>query len=117
MSPTSTSTIRACRGGGVRRDRRGVSRDKSRHGENAAVLAPLEPCEAEALVDELARCRTVTPDEAIALEACRRLWAENRQRFFVSAKSPNLSDLPASTAATKSQERIPQHEVEPNGSR
>jgi conjugative transfer region protein TrbK len=90
---------------------------ESRRGENAAVLTRLEPGEADALVHELARCRTVTPDDALVLEACRLLWAENRRHFFVSTKSPNLSDLPASTEVTKSQERIPQHEVEHMGTR
>ena len=39
---------------------------QSRRGEDAAVLAPLEPGEADALVSELARCRTITPDDAAA---------------------------------------------------
>jgi conjugative transfer region protein TrbK len=61
---------------------------QSRRGEDAAVLTPLELGEADAFVSELARCRTITPDDAAALEACRRLWAENRQHFFLSKKSP-----------------------------
>jgi conjugative transfer region protein TrbK len=90
---------------------------ESRRGENAAVLTRLEPGEADALVHELARCRTVTPDDAIVLETCRRLWAENRRHFFVSTKSPNVSDLPAATEVAKSQERIPQQEVDQRGAR
>jgi conjugative transfer region protein TrbK len=80
--------------------------------EDAAVLTRLEPDEADALVRELARCRTVTPDDVQILEACRHLWADNRKHFFVSTKSPNFLDLPASTEVTKSQERIPQHETD-----
>jgi len=88
---------------------------ESRRGENAAVLTPLEPDQAESIVHELSRCRAVTFDDAPVLETCRRLWAENRRHFFVSTKAPNLSDLPApngSTGFMKSQERIPQHEVD-----
>ena len=93
---------------------------QSWHREDAAVLTALEPGEAAALVAELARCRTVTSDEASGLEACRRLWAENRQRFFASKKSTQLSDQPAFDAAAdfrKSQERIPQREVDQRGTR
>jgi conjugative transfer region protein TrbK len=89
---------------------------ESRRGENAAVLTPLEPGEAAALVHELSRCRAVTFDDAPILETCRRLWAENRQHFFVSVKSPSLSD-PASTEVTKNQERNPQQEVDLRGAR
>ena len=85
---------------------------QSRRGEDAAVLTPLEPGEAEALVHKLLCCRAVTFDDALVLETCRRLWAENRRHFFVSTKSPNVSDLPASAEVTKSQERLPQHEVD-----
>ena len=89
---------------------------QSRPNEDAAVLTRLEPDQADALVRELARCRTVTPDDASVLEACRLLWTENRLHFFVSTKAPNLSDLPA-TEVTKSQERIPQQEVDQRGTR
>ncbi len=85
---------------------------ESRRGENAAVLTRLEPGEADALVHELSRCRAITFDDAPVLETCRRLWAENRRHFFVSTKSPNLSDLPASTEVTKSQERFSQQEID-----
>jgi len=90
---------------------------QSRRSDEAAVLAPLEPAEADALNRELARCRTVVPDDALLLETCRRLWAENRRHFLVSTKSPNLSDLPASTEVTKSQERILQQEIDQRGTR
>jgi len=85
---------------------------ESRRGEAAAVLTPLEPGEADALVHELLRCRAVTFDDTPVLETCRRLWAENRRHFFVPTNSPNVSDLPVSTGATKSHERIPQQEVD-----
>jgi conjugative transfer region protein TrbK len=88
---------------------------QSRRGEEPTVLTSLEPGEADALVSELAHCRTVTANEAIVLEACRRIWAENRQHFFFPTKSPRLSDQPApdaSTGITKSQERIQPGEID-----
>jgi len=88
---------------------------QSRRSGDVAVLAPLGRDEADALVSELARCRTVTSNEAIALEACRRLWAENRQHFFVPTKSPQLSDPPALDAPgglMKSEGRIQSGEID-----
>jgi conjugative transfer region protein TrbK len=88
---------------------------QSRRGEGAAVLAPVQRGEASALVGELARSRTVTSDDTAGLDACRRIWAENRQHFFVSTKSPQLPAPPAPNAPlalVKSQERIPPHEVD-----
>ena len=87
---------------------------QSRRGEDAAVLAPVERGEADALVGELARCRTVTSDDTASLDACRRIWAENRQHFLVSTKSPQLPP-PAPNAPAgpmKNQERVPPHEVD-----
>jgi conjugative transfer region protein TrbK len=87
---------------------------QSRRGEDAAVPAPVERGERDALVGELARCRTITPDDAAGLDACRRIWVKNRQRFFVSTKSPQLPAAPAPNAPPglmKSQERVPPHEV------
>jgi conjugative transfer region protein TrbK len=90
-----------------------VAVTKSPRGENATVLMPLEPAEADALVHELARCRTVTSDDTIVLESCRRLWAENRQHFLASTRSQQLPVplVPDAPGAAKSQERLPQHEV------
>ena len=88
---------------------------QSRRGEDAAVLAPLGRGEADALVSELARCRTVTSDDSAGLYACRRIWAENRQHFFVSTESPQLPAPPAangSAGLVKSQDRVPPHEID-----
>jgi len=92
---------------------------QSRRSEDVAILAPFGPGEADALVSELARCRTVTPDDAVVLEACRRTWAENRQHFFASTKSSQLPDPPANAPAglMKSQDRILPGEIEQNGIR
>jgi conjugative transfer region protein TrbK len=88
---------------------------QSRRGEDAAVPAPVERDERDARVGELACCRTVTSEDTAGLDACRRLWAENRQHFFVSTKSPQLPAPPEINGAAgpmKSQERIPLHEVD-----
>ena len=86
---------------------------QSRRSEDATVLTPLERGEADALVSELARCRTITADDTAVLESCRRIWAENRQHFFLSTKSPPSPAAPAPDApavAVKGQDRAP-----PNG--
>lgn len=88
----------------------------SRHSEPAVVLAPLEHGDADALVRELARCRTITSDEAAALETCRRAWVENRRQFFGATtppQSPIAPILNAPAAPVKNQDRVLPREVEP----
>jgi conjugative transfer region protein TrbK len=88
---------------------------RSRHNEQVVVLAPLEHGDAETLVKELARCRTITSDETAALETCRRAWAENRRQFFGGARAPQSStdpDLNAPPAPAKNQDRVLPREVE-----
>jgi conjugative transfer region protein TrbK len=81
----------------------------------AAVSAPAGRREADALIGELARCRTIAPDDTAGLDACRRKWAENRQHFFVSTRSPQLPAPPVPNepgAPMKSQDRVPTQEVD-----
>jgi conjugative transfer region protein TrbK len=88
---------------------------QSQHGEDAAVLAPMERGEADALVGELARCRRITSDDTAGLDGCRRIWAENRRHFFVSTKSPQLPAAPAPNAPAglvKNQEQVSSREVD-----
>ena len=88
---------------------------QSRHSERALVLTPLEHRDAETLVEELARCRTVTSDETAALETCRRAWAENRRQFFGSERplqAPTDPVLNAPAAPVKSQDRVLPHGIE-----
>jgi len=88
---------------------------QSRRGEDAAVLAPVERGERDALVGEFARCRTVISDGTAGLDACRRIWAENRQHFFVSTRLPQLPAVPAPDAPAgllKSQDRVQPVEVD-----
>jgi conjugative transfer region protein TrbK len=75
-----------------------VAMIQSRRGEDATVLTPLGQGEADALVSELARCRTITSGDTAVLESCRRIWAENRQHFFLSTKSTPPPTVPASDA-------------------
>jgi conjugative transfer region protein TrbK len=89
---------------------------QSRHSEQAVVPAPLEHGDAEALVQGLARCRTIKSDEAAALETCRRAWAENRRQFFGSGRPPQSSIDPVLTppsAPLKNQDRVLPRDVEP----
>lgn len=87
---------------------------RNRPSESAAVLTPLEPGEADALVRELARCRTIAPDDSLVLEACRRTWAENRRQFFAPTRPQQLPVplVPDAPAGMKNQERVPRQEVD-----
>jgi conjugative transfer region protein TrbK len=89
---------------------------RSRHGEQAVVLAPVEHGDAQAFVQELGRCRTISSDDTAALETCRRVWAENRRQFFGSAsalQSPIDPVLNAPASPANSQDRVLPREVEP----
>ena len=86
----------------------------SRRGEDAGIIVPFERDQADALATELARCRTITPDDTAALDNCRRAWAENRKHFFPPAKSTQ-TQAPAPSAAAgpaKSQDRATPVEVQ-----
>jgi conjugative transfer region protein TrbK len=37
---------------------------------------------------DLARCRDVTAEQLAADDTCRRVWAENRRRFFAPNNKP-----------------------------
>jgi len=88
---------------------------QSRRGEKVAVIMPLGQSEADTLVSELAHCRTITPDDTAVLESCRRIWAENRQHFFLSTKSPQPPAAlgPGAPAVpVKGQDRVPSFGVD-----
>lgn len=88
---------------------------QSRRSNEEAVLTPMERRDADALVSELARCWTITPDDLGLLESCRHIWAENRQHFFLSTKSPQLPAKPAPDASVGSAANrggIPPHDVD-----
>lgn len=88
---------------------------QGRHGEDAGLFSPLGSGEADALALELARCRTIAPNDTAALESCRRTWAENRRHFFVLTKSPQPPVAPVpnpSTEPVKSQDQFPPFTVD-----
>jgi conjugative transfer region protein TrbK len=85
------------------------------HGEEPGIIAPLGRQQADALVTELARCRSITADETVALDNCRRAWAENRQHFFAPTKPIRTQAEPIPSTVigpAKSQDRITPVEAE-----
>lgn len=61
---------------------------------------------------DLARCRSVTSEEAASVQHCQKVWGENRRRFFGRREGAAVSGLgdPASglASAPKDQSRMPQ---------
>lgn len=82
-----------------------------RGGEDAS-----SPPKAEQTTDvdnsDLARCRTVKPDETASYQHCQQVWAENRRRFFGrkdgAAASHRPDPVAGLTPAPKDQSRLPQ---------
>jgi conjugative transfer region protein TrbK len=78
--------------------------------------SPVTSEENHPLAPRLESCLTVTPDQTATFEYCRRIWAENRHRFFGSQKKPPASKTAAERAdeqlpsepAPKDQSRLPQ---------
>jgi conjugative transfer region protein TrbK len=83
---------------------------------------PPPPPQADApdtLATKLETCLTVTPDQAATFEYCRRVWAENRRRFFgAQRRSVPLKQIEQqsqhTTAARKDQSRPPQSGTTPD---
>ncbi|SEO40878.1 conjugative transfer region protein TrbK [Rhodopseudomonas pseudopalustris] len=86
--------------------------------DEVGVMAPLERDQADALASELERCRTITSTEATALEACRRIWADNRRQFFAPARTrPSPAELPKTPSAPlKIQDRFLPTQIDPQQS-
>ena len=89
--------------------------NQSRHDDNDNAVPP-----AAVLVDplaaELARCRTITPEQNAADDTCRRAWAENRRRFFApsSSRPDTMTNNPAAVGPIKSQDRLPSTGAQPD---
>ncbi|MCP1850604.1 MULTISPECIES: putative entry exclusion protein TrbK-alt [unclassified Bradyrhizobium] len=84
---------------------RGADKDAAQTQADAQMTGAFSP--------DLARCRTVTPEQATEFERCRRLWAENRRRFFGQKAGPvrGADGDPGGSSqqlAPKDQGRIPQ---------
>lgn len=86
----------------------------SRQDKRVGVIVPVKQEQEDATSSELARCRTITPDESVALENCRRAWALNRKHFFAPGKPTQPHAPPTSTAGGpgKSQDRVTPVEVQ-----
>ncbi|MGF6312639.1 conjugative transfer region protein TrbK [Bradyrhizobium sp. i1.8.4] len=56
---------------------------------------------------ELARCRTVSSEDAADYQHCQKVWAENRRRFFVR-RDGAAAAATGVIAAPKDQSRMPQ---------
>jgi conjugative transfer region protein TrbK len=55
------------------------------------------------LAADLARCRDVTAEQLAADDTCRRVWAENRRRFF----APTAPATRPGDTTPKTQDRAP----------
>jgi conjugative transfer region protein TrbK len=81
-----------------------------RGGDDLPRLPRAEPTTEDG--SDLARCRSVTAEEAAGYQHCKQVWAENRRRFFGKkdgAAAPGHDDSAAGlTPAPKDQSRIPQ---------
>lgn len=64
--------------------------------------SPVTSEESNPLAPKLESCLTVTPDQTATFEYCRRVWAENRRRFFGPQKKS-----PASRTADQANEQLP----------
>lgn len=68
---------------------------------------PAGPQTAGTLAPSLTRCGKVTPDQTATYDYCRRIWAENRRRFFGQTKSTAAPDQSLGLPP-KDQSRMPQ---------
>lgn len=82
-----------------------------RGGEDAS-WPPTAEHTADVDLSELARCRTVKPDETASYQHCQQVWAENRRRFFgrkIGAAASHRPDpVDSLTPAPKDQSQLPQ---------
>jgi conjugative transfer region protein TrbK len=63
-------------------------------GDEDKISALPSAQEVDPLAAELARCRSVTPEQKDALEECRRIWAEQRRQFLGQSKTPSRTSHP-----------------------
>lgn len=77
-------------------------REASRTDETERTTAPATTA-GDPLAAELARCRDITAEQLAVDPSCRRVWAENRKRFF----TPSGPVAPTTDTPSKAQDRIP----------
>jgi conjugative transfer region protein TrbK len=61
--------------------------EASRTDDASRDVAPAAT-KSDPLAADLARCRDVTAEQLAADDTCRRVWAENRRRFFAPNNKP-----------------------------
>lgn len=61
--------------------------EASRTSDASRDVAP-PPTKSDQMAADLARCRSVTAEQLAADDTCRRVWAENRRRFFAPNNKP-----------------------------
>jgi conjugative transfer region protein TrbK len=66
--------------------------------QDQALSASSVSQDANPLAAELARCRSVTPEQKDAIEECRRVWAEQRRQFLGQSKTPSPTSHPDDSA-------------------
>ncbi|QPF85634.1 putative entry exclusion protein TrbK-alt [Bradyrhizobium genosp. L] len=75
-------------------------------------LPPKAEQTTDASSSDLARCRSVTSEQAESYERCKQVWAESRRRFFGKKDGVAVPGHADSTAGVvlgpKDQSRIPQ---------
>ena len=88
---------------------------QSRRDSPEQVDGPPASVAVDPLATELARCRTITPEQNASDDTCRRVWAENRRRFFApSSPRPNAAaNDPATAVPGNDQDRLPSAGVQP----
>ena len=81
-----------------------------RGGDDSPALPNSEQT-TDATNSDLVRCRGVTPEETADYRHCKRVWGENRRRFFGkkdSAAGSGHDDSTGSIPVPKDQSRLPQ---------
>ena len=88
-----------------------VAMIQSRDANDVRDATPTTATAADPLSADLMRCRAVTPEQLAIDDTCRRVWAENRRRFFApsSSRSNTSTHHPVAAPATpgKVQDRLP----------
>lgn len=82
----------------------------SQHDEPEDASAPAIVLSDDRLAEQLRQCRSVTSDDAAALERCRHVWAESRKRFLSHGRPRAEFDLDpallANPPAPKADDRV-----------
>ena len=88
---------------------------QSRWDSPEQVDGPRASVALDPLATELARCRTITPEQNVSDDACRRVWAESRRRFLArsSPRPSAAANDPATAVPGNDQDRLPSAGVQP----